>query len=39
MKEFYYVETVDYEVAQGIYHNPAFNWWVGHVLRKIGLII
>ena len=39
MKECYPVETAEYEVAHGIYHKPAYNWWVGHVLRKRDLII
>eukprot|EP01082_Thalassiosira_pseudonana_P015427 g13704.t1 g13704 contig9:237785-238624(-) len=29
----------EYAVAQGIAHEPAFNWWVTHVLRKRDRIV
>ena len=35
-KECYPVENV---VAQGINHEPDYNWWVGYVLRKRDCII
>ena len=35
MKEFYPVETEQYAVPQGIDHEPAYNWWVGHMIHKI----
>ena len=28
------VETLEYAVAQEIYHDPAFKWWVKAVLKK-----
>ena len=34
MKQCYPVETAEYAVAQGIDSQPAFNWWVKHVLKK-----
>ena len=34
MKESHTVETAEYAVAQEIYHEPAFNWWVKAVLNK-----
>ena len=39
MKECYPVETAEYAVDQGINHDPYYNWWVGHVLRKRYCII
>ena len=39
MKECYPVETAEYAVAQGIDSQPAFNWWVKHVLKKRDRII
>ena len=34
LKEYYLVETEEYLVMQKVYHEPAFKWWVNHVLRK-----
>ena len=33
------MQTAEFAVAQGIYHEPAFNWWVKHVLKKRDRII
>ena len=33
------MQTAEFAVAQGIYHKPAFNWWVKHVLKKRDRII
>jgi hypothetical protein len=33
------VQVAEYAVAQGIAHEPAFNWWVTHVLRKRDRIV
>ena len=32
------MQTTKFDVAQGIDHEPAFNWWVKHVLKKIDRI-
>jgi len=39
LKEAYPVAVAEYAVAQGIDNEPAFNWWVHHVLRKCEHII
>jgi hypothetical protein len=39
LKEAYPVAITEYAVAQGIDDEPAFNWWVHHVLRKREHII
>ena len=39
LKECYPVETAEYAVLQKIDHEPAFNWWVKHVLQKRDRII
>ena len=39
LKECYPVETAEYAVLQKLDHEPAFNWWVKHVLRKRDRII
>ena len=39
LKESHLVETAEYSVAQEIYHDPAFNWWVEAVLKKRLIII
>ena len=31
------VQTAEFAVAQGIDHDPAFNWQVKHVLKKRDL--
>ena len=28
------MQTAEFAVAQGIDHEPVFNWWVKHVLKK-----
>jgi len=38
-KECYPVQTAEYAVAQGIDHEPAFNWWVRPTLKKRDRII
>ena len=38
-KESHPVETAEYAVAQGLEQEPAFNWWVPHVLKKRERII
>ena len=39
LKESHPVQTAELAVAQGIDHEPAFNWWVKHVLKKRDRII
>jgi hypothetical protein len=39
LKESHHIQTAEYAVAQGIDHEPAFNWWVSHVLKKRDSII
>ena len=39
MKESYPVEVAEYAVAQEIDHEPAFSWWVPHILKKHDRII
>ena len=39
LKESHPVQTAEYAIAQGIDHEPAFNWWVPHVLKKRDSII
>jgi hypothetical protein len=34
LKESHPLETAEYAVTQGIDHEPTFNWWVPHVLKK-----
>ncbi len=38
-KESHQLETAEYAMTMGIDHEPAFNWWVPHVLRKPDRII
>ena len=39
LKDSHPVQTADYDVAQGIDHEPGFNWWVDVVLRKREIFI
>jgi hypothetical protein len=39
LKESQPLETAEYAVTFGIDHEPAFNWWVPHVLKKRNWII
>jgi hypothetical protein len=39
LKESYPIETAEYAKIIGINHEPAFNWWVPHVLKKRDRII
>eukprot|EP00804_Cyclotella_cryptica_P009101 CCRYP_003177-RA/>CCRYP_003177-RA protein AED:0.23 eAED:0.23 QI:0/0/0/1/1/1/2/0/629 len=39
LKESHPVQAAEYAVAQGIDREPAFNWWVPHVLKKRDSII
>jgi hypothetical protein len=39
LKESHLIETAEYAEAKGIDHEPAFNWWVPHVLKKHHRII
>ena len=39
LKESHPVQVAEYAVAAGIDHEPAFNWWVRHVLKKRDRII
>eukprot|EP01082_Thalassiosira_pseudonana_P005598 g5187.t1 g5187 contig19:120121-121928(-) len=39
LKESHPVQVAKYAVAAGIDHEPAFNWWVRHVLKKRDRII
>ena len=38
LKKSHPVQTTEFAVAQGIDHEPAFNWWVMHVLKKRELL-
>ena len=39
VKEANPIEMAEYAAANGIYGEPAFNWWVSYVLRKRERII
>ena len=39
MKESQPIETEEYAHCQGIYHEPALNWWAPHVFKKRDHII
>jgi hypothetical protein len=39
LKSSHPLETAEYAVTIGIDHEPAFNWWVPHVLKKRDQII
>jgi len=39
LKESHPIETAEYAKILGIDHEPAFNWWVPHVLKKRDRII
>ena len=39
IKESHPIETSNYSIAQGIYGETAFNWWVSHVIKKRAHII
>ena len=39
LKESHLVQTAEFTVAEGIDHEPAFNWWVKHVLKMRDRII
>ncbi len=39
LKESHPIETAEYAVTKGLNHEPAFNWWVPHVLKKRDQII
>ncbi len=39
LKESQPIETAEFAVTAGIDHEPAFNWWVPHVLKKRDCII
>ena len=39
LKESHTIETDDYAVAQVIEGEPAFNYWVPHVIKKSANII
>ncbi len=39
LKESHPLWTAEYDVTQGIDHEPDFNWWVSHVLKKRDRII
>ena len=34
MKESHPVQTAEFAVTQRIDHEPSFNWWLKHVLKK-----
>ena len=38
-KESYPIEVAEFAVEMGIQNEPAFSWWVPHVLRKRGSIV
>ncbi len=39
LKESHPIETAKYAKILGIDHEPAFNWWVSHALKKRDRII
>ena len=39
VKESNPIETAEYAVSQDIHKEPAFNWWVSHVIRKRDRLI
>ena len=39
LKESYPVQRAEYAVANGLDHEPAFNWWVKKTLRRRDQII
>ena len=39
LKESNPIEVAEYAMTQGIDHEPAFDWWVPHTLRKRSRII
>ncbi len=39
LKESHPLETAEFAVTAGIDHEPAFNWWVPHTLKKRDRII
>ena len=39
MKESHSSQVSEYSFAQGIRYEPAFNWWVTNVLKKLEAII
>jgi len=39
LKESHPIETSEYAMTHGIDHEPAFNWWVRHFLKKRDRII
>ena len=39
LKESHPIETAEYALTKGLDHEPAFNWWLPHVLRKHDQII
>jgi len=39
LKESHPIETSEFAVTAGIDHEPAFNWWVPHTLKKRDRII
>ena len=39
LKEYHPVQTAEFAVVQVICYEPAFDWWVKHVLQKRNRII
>jgi hypothetical protein len=39
MKDSFPVQTAEYAVAHKLSQEPAFKWWVNHVLRKHQRIV
>jgi hypothetical protein len=39
LEESHPIETAKYAVTKGLDHEPAFNWWVPHVLKKCDQMI
>ena len=39
LKDSHPIECAEYSVSQGLLNDPAFNWWVGFVLKKQERII
>ncbi len=39
IKESHSLQITEYSVAMGVDHEPGFNWWVPHMLKKRDAII
>ncbi len=39
VKESHSLQMAEYDVSMGVDHEPSFNWWVLHILKKHDAII